>query len=239
VQTIDTIVIESKQAGYPVVVVRADERNALWWAQPEVTSHPNGRFTVSCHFGNAKTAAGKSFHVSVALLRTPQDVARFQQQGTFRALPSGLAWSKPLRVVRAGQNRPAVDGNARPVANSPMGAVTAPLRGAQVTRLEKVRGRIQGELPPVVLVRSTERNSPWWVQSIAARNDDGTFAGIARFGNEKTAPGSRFRLVVVSPRNQAEADQFQVGATLKSLPQELPRTDEVEVALAAPHEGAP
>jgi hypothetical protein len=239
VQTLDKILIESKQAGYPVVVVRADERNALWWAQPELAPHANGRFTASCHFGNAKTPAGKAFHVTVALLRTPQDVARFQEQGTFRALPSGLAWSQPLRVVRAATGRPSIDGSQRPVSRSQTGVVTAPARGAQVTRLEKVQGRIQGQLPPVVLVRSTEPNSPWWVQSIAARDSDGAFAGTARFGNDKTAPGSRFLLVVVSPRNQAEADQFQVGTTLKTLAEELPRTDEVEVTLAAPQASAP
>ena len=81
----------------------------------------------------------------------------------------------------------------------------------------------------MILVRDDNDRSPWWVQGKAERQDDHKFLARAHFGNETTEPGQRYQIVVLSATDETQARGFETGMMLDDIPQNLSRSEAMEV----------
>lgn len=100
--------------------------------------------------------------------------------------------------------------------------------GSPVSRIENLTCEVsQGW--PVVLVRDANAKSPWWVQGRAERQEARTYSARAHFGNEKTEPGQRYQIVVLSATDESAAQQYETGTTLEQFPENLPHSEPIEV----------
>lgn len=205
--------------GWPVVLVRADQTDCLWWAQdwPERTSP--GHFKAQAQFGNEKTRSGQRFRVIVLLAETREDARQFQPGTSLKELPERLAHSEELVVV--------LDKQEDRIEKVP-DVIQYPKGQDRVAEKMEVTGKTKPGAQPVLLVRSAEINSPWWVQPKVEFVGDGNFRTKARFGNAKTVLGTHFRMVVMFPTPR-QAQSLAVGQSLKKLPSDIPRSEEVEV----------
>lgn len=72
--------------GTPVVLVRAEEGNGLWWVQNVTTADARGRFNSKLHFGNDKTPDKSKFQIAVVVLEE-EAAASLKQGSTLKKLP--------------------------------------------------------------------------------------------------------------------------------------------------------
>ena len=100
--------------------------------------------------------------------------------------------------------------------------------GSPVNRVEHLTFEVRQGWP-VVLVRDANDKSPWWVQGRAERQDARTYLARAHFGNEKTVPGQRYQIVVLSVADESAAQQFETGTTLEEFPVNVPCSEPIEV----------
>jgi hypothetical protein len=122
------------------------------------------------------------------------------------------------------------DTQEEPVAAAPKtGVIVHPANGANVSRIEELRGNLAPDQDAVVLVRCAQPNSPWWVQEDVERSGERGFKSIVRFGNDKTPPGTEFQAVVILPPTAEATKEFRAGDTLKALPDGIPRSSLVQV----------
>jgi len=215
--------------GWPVVLVRADQTDCLWWSQDWPVRTSPGHFKAQVRFGNQKTRSGQRFRVVVLMTETREDAKRFQPGTSFKELPEDLPISEQVTVVL---ERPEDRVERIP------DVIQRPEAEDRVPQKVEVIGNSKHDGQPVVMVRCAEINSPWWVQPQAAFDGDETFRTLARFGNAKTAPGTRFRMVVIFPSTK-QAESLVVGQSMKNLPSDVPRSDEVEVIRGPVFEAEP
>lgn len=209
VQTREIISIWSGR-GTPILAVRSMEKNSLWWIQRDATPDGAGKFSVLAQFGNDKTPSGTRFEVAV-LLATDGD-AGLKAGESMKKLPASLTRGQTIEV--------AVDRNTirseYPVSTA--FELTAPTPGAVVER--RLRVSVETQVPseglPMLLVRSSERNSPWWVQDAMQKSENGDVTGLARIGNDKSSSGSRFELILAMPKD-AGRKPIEPGSQLKDL----------------------
>jgi hypothetical protein len=64
-------------------------------------------------------------------------------------------------------------------------------------------------------------------------NEEGEFVSVARFGNEKSPSGSRFRVVVLMCKDGAEAAAWKAGDSMRLLPPRIARTKVIDVVRRA------
>ncbi|MCA9123173.1 MAG: hypothetical protein H6822_00225 [Planctomycetaceae bacterium] len=222
------VVYETTQPGVPLVLVAADQENTEWWVQPLAKSPEPGRHTVKAYFGNSQTPQGKPFLMMVMVAPNERTAEIMTKQQVFTQLPKYLLTSEPVRVLRKLEAEPTAE------------LVTAPATVAAefvqvenrslVARRQELRGRLQGDIDPVILVRAVA-DSMWWVQDRVKRNANGDFTASVRFGNEKTAAGSEFHVIAVTPRSTSEAASFTVGQSMKDLPDEAILSDQMTFVL--------
>lgn len=136
-----------------------------------------------------------------------------------RGVAAGAPVRVPLEIIR---REPAV------VELEPE-IILQPAAGDRVERVEEIRGNLVPGQHAVVLVRCAQPNSPWWIQEEIERSGQHSFRSRARFGNEKTLPGTEFQAVVILPPTAEAARQFRVGETLKMIPDGVPHSKVLEV----------
>jgi hypothetical protein len=108
--------------------------------------------------------------------------------------------------------------------------ILSPKEGARVGQFEEIEGRRDAkEGWPVVLVQPLAPGQPWWVQAAVEEVTDGKFTANVQIGDDKTKPGTKFRLVVVLAKDREAAQKFEAGMTRNSLPAGLPRSEPVQV----------
>jgi hypothetical protein len=78
---------------------------------------------------------------------------------------------------------------------------------------------------PVVLARSELDDEPWWAQQSIARRGE-HIAVRVHFGNQQSAAGSPFRLVVLFLDTPEEAVRFRLAREFKEIPGGIRRTKE-------------
>lgn len=86
-------------------------------------------------------------------------------------------------------------------------------------RLQHVtfRSRVQFEDLPIMVVRSAEPNSPWWVQDRLKKTLDGRLSGTAWIGNATTPTGSKFFVRLVVPKDKEVLKSLRRGSTIQDL----------------------
>ncbi len=100
--------------------------------------------------------------------------------------------------------------------------------GDEVQRVELVNCDVtQGW--PVMVVRDIRSKGPWWIQSKCEPEGSNRYKARVHFGNDKTSPGTKYQMVVLSVADSAAAAKFEVGKTMEDLPIHLPHSDPIEV----------
>ena len=100
--------------------------------------------------------------------------------------------------------------------------------GGAVERVEDLACEVSKGWP-VVLVRDATDDSHWWVQGPVKQHDAIKYSARVHFGNETTTPGQKFQIVVLSVANEPAAQQFEAGTVLERIPEDLPRSESIEV----------
>jgi hypothetical protein len=235
VARVHDVVVETTGKGYPVVWVGAAGKEVEWWTQPTTKSSAAGRFTIRCHFGNDKTPNGTVFHVVSMLAPTQADAELLIKKQVFTRLPAGLPFSKPIQVVRGEKKDAKEVKEVTEVKETPnasdVSQILALRNRSEVTRRQTITGKTSASTDPIILVRSAEKNSLWWVQERAKRKEQGEFSVLVRFGNDRTPVGSQFLVVVVTPKSADDAGQLKVGQSLKELPDGMEKSPEIAVVL--------
>lgn len=148
---------------------------------------------------------------------------RFSRTWMYWAVAVPVVGAAGLGIWRYSQPATA---KAATTAVSPIAVSTKP--GAPVNRVEHLTCEAaQGW--PVILVRDANDRSPWWVQGQAERQEAHTYSARVHFGNERTEPGQRYQIVVLSAADEAAARQYETGTTLDEIPADLPRSESIEV----------
>jgi hypothetical protein len=223
VQRTSTVFGRTLVPGCPLVLVRPAEGDRHWWVQPPVQMGERGYFRAEARFGNSGVAAGSEFVVLVVVLRSQRELDYFTENDSLAEVPRGVLQSERIRVILS-DPAPARAGPVR-------ASILKPQANARVRRMDELLGKVTHDSRPVVLVRSDEPNSLWWVQDEAVLGKGGYFKARARFGNASTPAGSRFETLVVLPRSEKEAKSLQTGTTLAELPAGIPRSKTVTVVL--------
>lgn len=214
-----------QQRGWPIVMVRSDSPDALWWVQSPIETTTRSAFKARVRFGNAKTKSGSKFLVTVALATTKQQMETYAEGASFKELPDDLPRSVELQVTM--QDAAELENLTRTE------VIDSPADNGQVRRIHEMTGKVDDGRHPVVLVRAEATGSPWWVQDRPALETSGEFRAKVRFGNDKTPAGAAFRVVVLMAGDAAGAEGFAVGSALKQLPHDVDRSREIRVLLAA------
>jgi hypothetical protein len=206
--------------GWPMVLVRADLPDCLWWAQQwaEPTAAA-GYFKAKVRFGNDKSKDGSRFRLVVVMAKSEEDAKRFQPGSSFKDLPEELPRSAETVVVLK---------RWRFESEAIADVIKSPALNSQVGRMATVVGKGEKDSQPVVLVRSAESNSQWWVQSEPRISEDGSFSTTARFGNPETPAGTRFKLLVIFP-TKTQARAYMPAEPIQQLPKDISHSAEVEV----------
>lgn len=116
---------------------------------------------------------------------------------------------------------------------SPRSAEAAAIRvsatpGTEVQRIERLTCEADRGWP-VVMVRATASKEPWWVQASCEHEAENRFQARVHFGNEKTLPGARYQMIVLTVADAAAAAKFAVGSQLEEIPVHLPHSEPIEV----------
>lgn len=117
--------------------------------------------------------------------------------------------------------------------NRPSATIVRPKRDDTVGATLEVAGRLSVRGKPVVAVRNCEPGSAWHVQEAVEMTGSKTFKGRVRVGEGGEAPGTRFWIVVLTPRSPKEAEPLALGTMLTELPFGVPRSVKLPVQLAA------
>jgi hypothetical protein len=216
--------------GQPIVLVRPDFGDKHYWVQSPPVMGERGYFKAAVKIGNDKAKSGSKFLVCVVVLRSAAEAEFFKGKESLPILPDELARSEEIPLIlRRNAEAPGAELNV---------TFMRPQPNAKVHRLEECVGQGPPDLKPIVLVRSEEVNGEWWVQDEVVVGKGGYFKTVLHMGNDRTANGTRFRVVVVAPRGEKEAALLQVGAALKALPAGIPRSKEIQVELNNPQQPA-
>lgn len=207
--------------GQPVVLVRAKYPGEVWWVQFPVKPTGKDTFASFVRFGSDQTRNGAKFTLVVVLARNAQDMQVLTPGSPINAIPASVTRSADVEVVFRREEEAAATEEA----------ISEPKEGQSVDFVEEIRGQVKPGVRPVVLVRSAEPNETWWIQGYADVSRTGEFAALARFGNNNSPTGSRFRVAVLFCKTDAEAASFQPGKVLVRLPSNIPHSKEVEVVL--------
>ena len=97
--------------------------------------------------------------------------------------------------------------------------LVSPVPDSEAQRMQSVSFRPEETLDnlPLLVVRSAEPNSPWWVQERLLTTAEGELTGTAWIGNATTPAGSRFYLRLVVPKDESARADLKRGVTLKDL----------------------
>ncbi|MFN0021040.1 MAG: hypothetical protein ACKVP0_22505 [Pirellulaceae bacterium] len=215
--------------GQPVVLIRPDVPGGEWYPQPPVEPNDRGLFKAKLRFGNDKTASGTKFHIAIVVLTSDEEVDIFRGKESLAVVPESVAHSEVIPVV-LGKATTAKAADKTPA----VGAVTYPTPDAKVKTVTEVTGKMTSEGWPVVIVRCDNQNDEWWVQGQAKFGEEGAFTSTARFGNEKTPSGTKFRVAVLTFSSAKAAERFVTGISFEGLPPGIPRSKEVLVTLERP-----
>lgn len=206
--------------GWPIVLVKADLPDCLWWSQEwAAPTAAAGHFKAKVRIGNDKSKDGSRFRLVVVMAKSEDDARRFKPGVSFKEIPEELPRStETVVVLRHWQFE------SEAIAD----VIKSPAANSQVGRMATVVGKAEKHSQPVVLVRSAESNSQWWVQPEPKLTGDGNFTTSARFGNTKTPAGTRFKMLVIFP-TKTQASAYRPTEPVKQLPKDISHSAEVEV----------
>ena len=99
VAQIEDVIAGTNARGWPVVLVRSDLPDDLWWVQQGVGIQRN-TFAARVNFGNTRSLSGTSYRLVVVFLDSQDEMMRFRLARQFKELPEGLRRSREFRYTR-------------------------------------------------------------------------------------------------------------------------------------------
>ena len=99
VAQIEDVIAGTNARGWPVVLVRSDLPDDLWWVQQGVEIQRN-TFAARVNFGNTRSLSGTSYRLVVVFLDSQDEMMRFRLARQFKELPEGLRRSREFRYTR-------------------------------------------------------------------------------------------------------------------------------------------
>jgi hypothetical protein len=99
VAQIEDVMAGTNARGWPVVLVRSDLPDDLWWVQQGVGIQRN-TFAARVNFGNTRSLSGTSYRLVVVFLDSQDEMMRFRLARQFKELPEGLRRSREFRYTR-------------------------------------------------------------------------------------------------------------------------------------------
>jgi hypothetical protein len=205
--------------GLPVILVKPDLPNEPWWVQGQaVPAGPRG-FSAKAVFGSAATLPGTKFRV-VAILTDP-NTTRYVTGQVINELPEvPLSDQLLITLVKTGTPPVAVirAGSDKPEEQPRLAEITSPKTSANVDRVAEVKGRIQTDYHPIVLVRPLTDGSVWYVQNTPELTETGEFTLKVVLGNSQTKQGQRFRIIVLAAPSKEAASKLKVGTAVREIP---------------------
>lgn len=214
--------------GQPVILVKPEQGDGTWWIQPRPTLSDRGYFKTEVRFGSSTSRPGDRFSLVVIVLQSSSDIEYLQDRDYLAEIPETIWQSEAVPVV-LGDNAKQDRG---PVAIS--ATILKPSHDEKVKRVTDLIGRVPEGLHPIVLVSVDDHSGLWWVQDPIVMGKGGYFKSIVRFGNDATPQGTKFRVLVVTPRSSQEASGLKTGMSLADLPNGIPRSKEIVVQLERP-----
>src|SRR3712207_5823898 len=113
----------------------------------------------------------------------------------------------------------------------PAAKILAPKDGAEVGRVEELKGRLTGRKGgwPVILVRPLGGCGPFYREP-TVRGGEGGAVRAGLYGGEGCPPsGNEFRIVVLVGKKREEAQKVKRGTTLRALAPDLPESEPITV----------
>lgn len=238
--------------GEPVVLVRADLPNEPWWVQGKPTPTARDKFKAKAIFGNSRSPVGARFRVLVILVDPKVALRDYPTGQVIRKLPD-VPRSREMLVTMPRTGRPVI--RAVPVKKigsdskpdetedekSPVG-FTSPKTGSTVRQTATLSGKVEAGFTPVLLVRPLARDSVWWIQKPIRVSKTGEFSAMVVIGSQRTAEGTRFRIVALAvPDDSKEKEEakdetesnvpFISGDFLRKLPDDIAASKELVLTL--------
>ncbi len=212
VATSSRVMIEMLGPGHPIIAVRSKEKNSYWWIQEAAKSVSSREYAVDARFGNENTDDRTEFEIVAMVAENARAAASFKLGTAVKQLPAELVQSKMVDVV--------LDRTESFSHGATLSAeLMQPIPNGLAQRLQRVSVRMSDHIgaQPLLLVRSMERNSPWWVQDVMQSDGKGNLTGLARIGNEKTPAGSRFLMMLVVPNTESARAVAVPGTSMKEI----------------------
>jgi hypothetical protein len=212
VATHEDVKIEMRGPGLPVIAIRSLEKGDRWWIQRPVQSSDSQHIEVPARFGNDRTPNGTRFQLAVGIVASSEQAASLAANVLIDELPPEMDTAEIREVVleRSESGRQRADFKAELLYPTPQHIV-------ERVQLISLRLQTPAEELPRLLVRAGSEASDWWVQEPLREAGEGTLEGSARIGNEHTAPGSVFLLLLVVPTDQEARAALKTGAALRDL----------------------
>lgn len=211
--------------GKPIVLVRPVKDNGTWWVQAAPKLSERGYFRTEVRFGDSDARKADRFEIIVLVLRSNFELELFKDLESLSDLPEATLKSEEIPVVLS------EDAKAETSSIALNAKVLKPRQDQKVQRAIDIIGRVDEGLKPVVLIRVDDPGGLWWIQDSVQMGEGGYFKSAVRFGNKSTPPGTRFRLVVMTPRAGRELAQLKTDKPLSDLPEEIPRSKTITVEL--------
>ena len=238
--------------GEPVLLVRADLPNEPWWVQGKPTPTAKDRFKAKAIFGNSRSPAGARFRVLVILvdpkvalrdyptgqvIRKLRDVPRSREMlVTMPRTGRPVIRAVPLKKVVSDSKSDETETEAFPV------KFTSPKTGSTVRQTTTLSGKVEAGFTPVLLVRPLTKDSVWWIQKPIRVGQTGEFSAKVVIGSQRTAEGTRFRIVALAvpddskakeePKDKSESNvPFIPGDFLRKLSDDIATSKELVLTL--------
>jgi hypothetical protein len=88
------------RVGWPIVMVRDDDKSSPWWIQRPCELASARTFITKANFGNETTPVGTKFCVAILTAPTQDVAAKFEPGQTIQDLPTDLPVSQIVEVTR-------------------------------------------------------------------------------------------------------------------------------------------
>lgn len=98
VNRVEQLYAQSREPGWPVVLVRSSFDDEEWWAQP-ISGRRGTQILSRVHFGNDSTPRGSAFTMVILLLDGYEEAVRFRTARRFTKIPPGIRRSREFMFV--------------------------------------------------------------------------------------------------------------------------------------------
>lgn len=124
-----------------------------------------------------------------------------------------------------------VTGQPAPAAGKTPATIVSPKRDEVVEPVHEFVGRVSIPGQPMVLIRPDVPGGEWYPQPTPEVSDRGVLKAKLRFGNDKTAKGTKFQVAIVVLTTDEDAELFKGKESLALVPETIAHSEVISVVL--------